>query len=119
MPKYRKKAVTVEAVQFDQRKWPFNLAVIQKTISERPEHGEKTISERPEHGDWIVWHPDGSIEICKPDTFAAMYCRFENTLADLRDCFEHLHDGDLSESEEAAREELIEYCRQIVDETED
>lgn len=40
------------------------------------------------------------------------YCRFENTLADLRECVEHLHD-DLSERESLYREELIELCKEI------
>lgn len=46
------------------------------------------------------------------------YCRFENTVADLRDCFEHISDDDLSEREEAARDDLIEICKNIVEETE-
>ena len=41
------------------------------------------------------------------------YCRFRNTLADLRDCQDHLFD-DLSEEEEKARARLTEVCRQIV-----
>lgn len=46
------------------------------------------------------------------------YCRFQNTLQDLRDCFEHLQDDDLSYEERQAREKLIEYCFLIVEETE-
>ena len=38
------------------------------------------------------------------------YCRFENTLRDLLDCIEYLHDKGLSDSEEKARTELIEKC---------
>ncbi len=38
------------------------------------------------------------------------YCRFENTLADLRDCLEHLDDDDLSEREDKARARLIRLC---------
>jgi len=35
------------------------------------------------------------------------YCRFENTLNDLKDCVRHLDDEDLSDSENKARQELI------------
>ena len=42
------------------------------------------------------------------------YCRFINTLGDLRDCYEHMGDDDLSEMEEKARERLIELCKDIV-----
>jgi hypothetical protein len=40
------------------------------------------------------------------------YCRFENTLKDLRDCNEHLFD-DLSEEESKARDELVKLCDDI------
>jgi SepF-like predicted cell division protein (DUF552 family) len=48
------------------------------------------------------------------------YCRFRNTLSDLRDCGDALEDidGDLSElsEEEAdAAKRLIEMCRQIAE----
>ena len=46
------------------------------------------------------------------------YCRFENTLNDLEDCAEHIHDMDLSEREEKCRIRLIEMCREIADEDE-
>ena len=36
------------------------------------------------------------------------YCRFQNTLGDLEDCFDHLLDKDLSLEEMDARKELIE-----------
>lgn len=47
------------------------------------------------------------------------YCRFENTLLDLRDCQEALIaiDGDLgqlSDTEKRAAHHLIEVCRDIV-----
>jgi hypothetical protein len=45
------------------------------------------------------------------------YCRFQNTLQDLRDCNDHLWD-DLSEDEETARQKLVKLCRQIVDDFE-
>lgn len=41
------------------------------------------------------------------------YCRFENTLADLGDCADHLYD-DLVGSEKRARRELMELARQMV-----
>lgn len=44
------------------------------------------------------------------------YCRFENTLHDLRDCFRAMENGEgdeLSESERAARVELLKLCRKI------
>ena len=41
------------------------------------------------------------------------YCRFENTLSDLRDCEEHMDDNDLSEDEERARKRLIKMCSRI------
>lgn len=44
------------------------------------------------------------------------YCRFENTLADLEDCYESL-DADVElQSEIDAREELIKLCRTITKE---
>ncbi len=47
------------------------------------------------------------------------YCRFQNTLADLRDCHDHIYDDDLSEDEERARKRLIKICCDIVDEVEE
>jgi hypothetical protein len=41
------------------------------------------------------------------------HCRFSNTLEDLRDCYEHMDDGDLSEYEMRAREQLIRLIEQI------
>lgn len=40
------------------------------------------------------------------------YCRFENTLEDLRDCYDHMDDdaSDMNEYEIPAREKLIELC---------
>jgi len=46
------------------------------------------------------------------------YCRFQNTLQDLRDCLEHISDKDVSEEEEKARARLINVCRDIIDEVE-
>jgi len=46
-------------------------------------------------------------------------CRFQNTLADLRDCYRHIYD-DLEDNkfESASRTELIELCQRIVEEME-
>ena len=49
------------------------------------------------------------------------YCRFRNTLDDLRDCYEHLddeagEDEGLGEEEAEAREQLIDLCKQIAKE---
>ena len=43
------------------------------------------------------------------------YCRFRNTVADLRDCMEHLEDNtnDLAEGEAKARLRLINVCVDI------
>jgi len=41
------------------------------------------------------------------------YCRFENTLNDLRDCSRNMGNDDLSESEFYARKQLIELCMTI------
>lgn len=43
------------------------------------------------------------------------YCRFENTLADFQDCFDHIMDEDLSSTEERARKDMIELCKEIVE----
>ena len=45
------------------------------------------------------------------------YCRFQNTLADLEDCYEHLAD-DMGEDEDEARRNLIKVCKEIVEEME-
>lgn len=42
------------------------------------------------------------------------YVRFENTLADLQDCYEHLYDKELSTSEDQAKADLISLCNDIV-----
>ena len=43
------------------------------------------------------------------------YCKFENTLRDLKDCEDTIGDESESESEEKARKRLIELCKQIAD----
>lgn len=42
------------------------------------------------------------------------YCRFQNTLADLRDCFQHLGDS-VSQAEEEARTKLVALCEEIAE----
>lgn len=44
------------------------------------------------------------------------YCRFQNTLSDLKDCLEHLND-DLSPSEEKARCKMLEVCISILEDS--
>jgi hypothetical protein len=42
------------------------------------------------------------------------YCRFQNTLNDLEECFDSMeNDEELSESEEKAKEKLIQLCIEI------
>ena len=44
------------------------------------------------------------------------YCRFENTLRSLMDCYENLEENEnLSESETRASLELIELCAEIAE----
>ena len=42
------------------------------------------------------------------------YCRFSNTVNDLRECYDHIDDDDLSEIEEKARKALISICKRII-----
>ena len=42
------------------------------------------------------------------------YCRFRNTLGDMRDCRDSLHDEVESYEEALARHYLVEMCREIV-----
>jgi hypothetical protein len=47
------------------------------------------------------------------------YNRFRNTVADLRDCYEHIHDPLIAGSrdgEHAARIKLVELCERILEE---
>ena len=48
------------------------------------------------------------------------YCRFQNTLEDLRDCYNHIFD-DLEEGEEEyeAHKKLIKLCRAIIEDAEE
>ena len=46
------------------------------------------------------------------------YCRFENTLGDLSDCYENMDDSELSGIEEKSRLELIKLCRDIIEDYE-
>ena len=47
------------------------------------------------------------------------YCRFENTLRDLRDCYHNMDSDDLSQSEFYARKQMIEMCANIANQHED
>lgn len=41
------------------------------------------------------------------------YCRFENTLSDLQNCYDNMDSEDLSKQEHSAREDLIKLCNEI------
>lgn len=43
------------------------------------------------------------------------YCRFQNTLTDLEDCFNHIEDTNLSKEEVKAREKLIRLSADIAE----
>ena len=44
------------------------------------------------------------------------YCRFQNTLQDLQDCYNHIDDArDLSPDETIAKKRLIELCQEIAE----
>jgi len=48
------------------------------------------------------------------------YCRFENTLNDLRDCYNHMGNPDeLSGSEKECMLDMIDLCKRIADQYED
>ena len=42
-------------------------------------------------------------------------CRYQNTLKDLEDCFEHMTNIDISEEELGARVKIIRLCAEISD----
>lgn len=44
------------------------------------------------------------------------YCRFENTLRDLKDCYEHMTDVNLDPEEIRARQAMVELCSEILSE---
>lgn len=47
------------------------------------------------------------------------YCRFQNTLQDLRDCYYNLDDiEDMDEEELEARKQLIQLCKDIAEDYE-
>lgn len=41
------------------------------------------------------------------------YCRFQNTLSDLRECYEAMDEEGLSAGEQQAKERLIQVCADI------
>jgi hypothetical protein len=43
------------------------------------------------------------------------YCRFENTLNDLQDCYESMDNPNLSPQETYKRKQLLELCAEIVE----
>lgn len=45
------------------------------------------------------------------------YCRFQNTLGDLQDCYDNMESiGELSPEESKARQRLIALCKEITEE---
>ena len=45
------------------------------------------------------------------------YCRFQNTLGDLKDCRDNIHETkDMSKEERSARDRLVQVCKEIVEE---
>ena len=44
------------------------------------------------------------------------YCRFENTLRDLRDCYNNMGSDDLSQSEFYVRKQMIILCMSLASE---
>lgn len=42
------------------------------------------------------------------------HCRFENTASDLKDCYEHWDDDDISKEEQKARARLLRTAQMIV-----
>jgi len=47
------------------------------------------------------------------------YCRFQNTLSDLKDCFDNLPNGDLSRDEANAFVDLVLLAKEITAQYED
>jgi hypothetical protein len=43
------------------------------------------------------------------------YCRFRNTLSDLRDCYYNM-EGVSDHEEQRARQQLVELCKDLIDE---
>jgi len=41
------------------------------------------------------------------------YCRVQNTVIDLKDCYENMDDDELSDDEKKAKERLIDLCVDI------
>ena len=41
------------------------------------------------------------------------YCRFENTVRDLEDCYNHMDDDNLSDTEKNKRAQMIDLCKNI------
>ena len=46
------------------------------------------------------------------------YCRFENTMSDLRDCLRNIHREAENSSDEVSRQEMIELFREIAEDYE-
>jgi len=44
------------------------------------------------------------------------YCRFQNTINDLEDCYDHFGDEDISKEEFRAKQRMFRICKDIVEE---
>jgi hypothetical protein len=83
MPKYRKKPVVIEAIQFRAGEQDCDLAADVVTGKIRyPEDGTMLIQTLEgvmcaQPGDWIIRGVKGELYPCKPDIFAATYERVE------------------------------------------
>ena len=82
MPKYRKKQVIIEAVQFfkDKQPWPDGVYEPPCECSTDSNHfyietdsGHAHIKDK----DWVCYGVDRKVYICKPDVFKATYEKVE------------------------------------------
>jgi len=79
MPKFRKKPVVIEAVQYNDGEQPEELAA--DAAAGRVDYGDdglmriETLEGRmiAQPGDWIIRGVKGELYPCKPDIFAATY----------------------------------------------
>lgn len=79
MPKYRKKPVVIEAVQYRSGEQPYEFAKdVVAGLVRYPEDGTMLINTlegtmTANSGDWIIRGVKGELYPCKPDIFAATY----------------------------------------------
>jgi hypothetical protein len=67
----------------------------------------------------IFNYKENKLNTLKTKDMANMsYCRFQNTYLDLLDCSNNLSDKDLSDSEKMARKNLLELCKEMIEDLE-